>query len=73
MSERRKVAFLGLGVMGLLLAAPAFADTLIDDINGISIARDGTITRFSGLVVDKDGKITQVLHQIGRASCRERV
>ncbi len=46
-----------------LIASPAAADTLIDDINGISIARDGTITRFTGMMVREDGIIRQILQR----------
>lgn len=45
----------------VLTAAPALADTLVDNVNGMSVARDGSVTRFTGLVVGKDGKIVQLL------------
>jgi len=45
----------------LSLAAPAAADTLLDNVNGISIARDGRVTRFTGMVIDDDGKIASLL------------
>jgi predicted amidohydrolase YtcJ len=45
----------------LALPAPALADTLIDDINGISVDRAGHVTHFSGMVVGDDGKIAQIL------------
>ncbi|MBO9499329.1 MAG: amidohydrolase [Novosphingobium sp.] len=48
-------------VLALTLTAPAHADTLIDDINGISVARDGTVTRFVGMLVQDDGRIRQIL------------
>jgi len=44
-----------------LLASPAAADTLIDNINGISVARDGSVTRFEAMLVQDDGRIRQVL------------
>jgi predicted amidohydrolase YtcJ len=47
----------------LLLASPtaALADTLIDNINGISVDRTGHVTRFAGMVVGDDGKIVRIL------------
>ena len=35
-----------------LLASPALADTLVDNINGITVDRDGEVTRFSAMVID---------------------
>ena len=46
---------------GLLIASPALADTHIANIEGISVARDGTIDRFAGMVVDEEGRITELL------------
>lgn len=46
---------------GLLVATPALADTHIDNIEGVSVMRDGTIDRFAGMVVDEDGRITELL------------
>ena len=45
----------------LALTSPALADTHIDNIAGISIARDGTVDRFAGMVVDEDGRISELL------------
>ncbi len=45
-----------LSVLGLI-AAPACADTLIDNVNGITLSADGKIERFSGLVFGDDGKV----------------
>ena len=44
-----------------LPAGPALADTLIDNVQGISVNRDGTIDRFAGMVVTDDGRIAQLL------------
>ncbi|WP_205689449.1 amidohydrolase [Aurantiacibacter odishensis] len=46
---------------GLLVATPALADTHIDNIEGVSVMRDGTIDRFAGMVVDEDGRISELL------------
>ncbi|HJS10049.1 amidohydrolase family protein, partial [Sphingopyxis sp.] len=45
----------------LTLAAPAHADTLVDNINGITLDKDGKLVRFTGLVIDTQGKVKQLL------------
>jgi hypothetical protein len=45
----------------VLLASPAFADTLIDNARGIQVGADGKLQRFSGLVISDKGKVLQVL------------
>ncbi len=45
----------------LALAAPALADTLVDNVDGMTIDGEGKVLRFTGLVFDDEGKITQVL------------
>jgi predicted amidohydrolase YtcJ len=44
----------------LLLPAQALADTLVDNINGISVDRDGKVTRFTAMTIDEQGRIVQV-------------
>ena len=56
----RSIACL-LAVMSVMLATPALADTWIDNVNGISIDRDGTVDRFVGMVIDEEGRITELL------------
>ncbi len=41
----------------------ALADTLIDNVDGITIGSDSKIERFTGLVIGDDGRITKVLHR----------
>ncbi len=50
-----------LAVSALFAAVPASADTLVDNINGLSVDRAGKVTRFSALVIGDDGRISQVL------------
>ncbi|OBV10082.1 putative metal-dependent amidohydrolase [Erythrobacter dokdonensis DSW-74] len=45
----------------LALAAPALADTLVDNVDGVTIDAEGKVLRFTGLVFDDDGKVVQVL------------
>ena len=41
--------------------APATEGGLLDDVNGYSIARDGTVKHFNGLLIGKDGKVKALL------------
>lgn len=47
----------------LALAAPGRSDTLVDNIEGVTVDAKGGIDRFTGLVVGDDGRIKQVLHR----------
>lgn len=47
----------------LLLAPAAFADTLIDNVNGYTIGSSGQLIRFGALVVDDNGRVSQVLQR----------
>lgn len=50
-----------LASLTLLLATPAHADTLLDNVNGITLDKDGKVVRFTGLLVGSDGKVKQLL------------
>ncbi len=47
----------------IALAAPAVAraDALIDNVNGMTLDEKGQVVRFTGLMMNRDGKITYVL------------
>jgi hypothetical protein len=45
----------------LALSAPALADTLIDNVDGLTIDDTGGVTRFTGLLIGSDGRVAQVL------------
>jgi len=50
-----------LALIAALLASPAFADTLIDNVNGIQVTSDGKLQHFRALTIGDDGKVRQVL------------
>ncbi len=50
-------AILALG----LLSSPAFADTLIENVNGINLTAGGSVERFSALWIGNDGRVRQLL------------
>jgi predicted amidohydrolase YtcJ len=56
-----------LALLAALLPTPALADTLIDNVNGISVDRNGTVTRFGAMVIDDQGRIVQVVERGERA------
>lgn len=47
--------------LALLLPLSALAETHLDNVDGISILRDGSVDRFNGMVVDDDGRIVELL------------
>jgi hypothetical protein len=55
------VRFAALLLAGALIASPAFADGLIDNINGITLDEQGRIQRFTGMVIGTDGKVRALL------------
>lgn len=44
-----------------LTASPALADTLIDNVDGITLDEKGEVVRFTGLMFDDEGRVTQLL------------
>jgi predicted amidohydrolase YtcJ len=53
------------GLTALLVssAAPIWADTLVDNVEGITIDEEGKVARFTGLVFDDEGVITATLER----------
>lgn len=45
----------------ILTATPAFAQTWIDNVDGISIDRAGNVDRFVGMVIDEEGRVAELL------------
>ncbi|MGX7951876.1 amidohydrolase [Tsuneonella sp. HG249] len=52
--------------LALCLASPAFADTLVDNVQGVSVDRQGKVTRFTGLWIDDEGRVKQLLERKDR-------
>lgn len=51
------------GAAALLVASPTLADTLVDNVDGITLDEKGQIERITGLVFDAQGKVVQLLHR----------
>jgi len=50
-----------LALAAAFLATAASADTLIDNVNGIQVGRDGKIQQFRALLIGDDGKVVQTI------------
>jgi predicted amidohydrolase YtcJ len=46
----------------LMLAPAAWADGLIDNVNGITLDENGQVVRFNGIMFNRDGRVTALLH-----------
>lgn len=53
----------GTALAAFLTASPAFADVLVDNVDGISPDGKGGIERFQGFLIAPDGRVTQVYHK----------
>ena len=51
-----------IALIALAAAAPAHADTLIENVKGVQVNAAGKLERFTGLLVGDDGKVLRVLH-----------
>ncbi|NVE94728.1 amidohydrolase family protein [Altererythrobacter sp. JGD-16] len=49
------------GAAAALLPAPALADTLIYNVDGLTIDEKGNVERFASLVIDDDGTVRDIL------------
>ncbi|MEQ1508828.1 MAG: amidohydrolase family protein [Sphingopyxis sp.] len=47
----------------LALSAPAMADTLIDNVEGMTLDASGNVMRFTGLVIDDEGRVGRLLER----------
>jgi len=57
----KRIAILIAAFSALLAAAPALADSLVDNINGYTMRSDGRLHRFTGMVLDDQGRVKQLL------------
>ena len=57
---KKAILLLAASVCGLG-ASPALADTLVDNVQGIALDEDGKVQRFTGIWIDDEGRIRQIL------------
>ena len=55
----RARCFAGL-LAALALAGPAFADGLVDNVNGYTLDAKGRVQRFTGIAIDRQGKVARL-------------
>lgn len=65
-----KISRLAAALLLAALAVPAHADTLIDNVQGISIDRQGRVTRFTGIWIDDRGLVKQLLERKDKRPAR---
>ena len=51
----------GLAVALSLIATPALADGLVDNVNGMTMDGEGRVIHFTGLVIGRDGRVVRLL------------
>lgn len=49
--------------LALAFSAPVLADTLIENVDGVTLDASNGIEHFNGLIIGSDGRIVQVLHR----------
>ena len=52
---------LSLGLLLTGVATPALADGIVDNVNGVTMDKNGKLVRFTGIVVGSDGKVKKLL------------
>ena len=52
---------LALALLTITIATPAFADGLVENVNGITLDSEGKVIRFNAMPVGNDGKVTELL------------
>ena len=57
----RPRAAIALTALALLCSSPAFADALVDNVNGMTITKDGKVIHFTGLLMTTTGTVTKLL------------
>lgn len=50
-----------LATAALLLSTPALADSLVDNVNGMTLDKDGKVIHFNGLLMTPDGKVIRLM------------
>ncbi|WDF72139.1 amidohydrolase [Novosphingobium sp. KACC 22771] len=50
-------------VAGLLCSGSVHADTLVDHVRGLTLNAAGNVERFDGIIIDRDGRVAQLLHE----------
>ncbi|MDR7101780.1 amidohydrolase family protein [Croceicoccus sp. BE223] len=62
-ARARRASALLLSSIALIAAAPAMADTLVDNIQGIRVDASGKVERFVAMIIDPSGRVKETLAQ----------
>jgi predicted amidohydrolase YtcJ len=65
-----KRIWVGAVAAALLCAQAAIADVLVDNVNGYTLGANGSLIRFTGLVIGDDGTVKDLVNQRDRRSDR---
>ena len=57
----KRLGLIGAGAFALALAAPALADGLVDNVNGITLDDEGNVIRFSAILIDREGRVSKLI------------
>ncbi len=50
-----------LALVALITPLPALADGIVDNVNGITLDRNGQVVRFKALLIDANGRVTRLV------------
>ncbi|MEP5487575.1 MAG: hypothetical protein ABJP62_13985, partial [Parasphingorhabdus sp.] len=56
-------AFCAIAASLLFVPGAAQADSLIENVNGMTLDSGGNVIRFTGMIIDDDGKVKQLLNR----------
>jgi hypothetical protein len=59
--RRRTVALIAAAVLSL--TTPALADTLVDNVDGLTLDAEGRVQRFTGILIGDDGRVVRLLQR----------
>jgi hypothetical protein len=57
----KRLSLIGAGAIALALAAPALADGLVDNVNGITLDDEGNVIRFTAILIDREGRVSKLI------------
>ena len=60
-ARARRAALTGLAAAAAVLPGIAHADGIVDNVNGMTLDKDGKVVRFQALLVTPDGKVAKLL------------
>ncbi|UIJ44982.1 amidohydrolase family protein [Sphingomonas cannabina] len=55
-----------LAALSFLAAAPVHADALVDNVDGVTLDKDGHQVRFTGILMSPDGKVVRLLQKFDK-------